>query len=274
MAELRDKSGMTEKEFLSSYSDKKYEKPSVTADILVLGVNSDFSSLRLLLVRRDAHPYLGCWALPGGFIAKNETAYQAAARKLEEETGLKNVYLDQIYTFTKPGRDPRTWVMSIAYMALVSDFQKIVARNNTLDAAWFDLRIGEGEISITSSEQGVNIVYKTEKKTFRNGKIAYENWVAESASQEKLAFDHIEIIIESFLKLKAVFEHSDLSFNMIGEKFTLPDLQALYELVLGKKMYKTNFRAMVAGKIRATGEKRKSLISGKMSSEYVYVGGS
>ncbi|MCR4996770.1 MAG: NUDIX hydrolase, partial [Butyrivibrio sp.] len=100
----------------------------------------------------------------------------------------------------------------------------------------------------------------------------YENWVSKPASKEELAFDHIEIIIESILKLKAEFEHTDLSFNMIGEKFTLPDLQALYELVLGKKLYKTNFRAMIAPKVEATGAKMKSVCSNKMSAEYRYKG--
>ena len=138
------------------------------------------------------------------------------------------------------------------------------------DAAWFDLVIDDGEIRFSNSERNFEIKYSIETKRFKNGRIYYENWVSKPASKEELAFDHIEIIIESILKLKAEFEHTDLAFNMIGEKFTLPDLQALFELVLGKKLYKTNFRAMIAPKVETTGEKMKSIISNKMSAEYIY----
>ena len=117
MTERRDINGLTEKEFLEQYTDTQYDKPSVTTDILVLGVDESFARLKALLIKRDEHPYLGFYALPGGFIKKDEIAYQAASRKLYEEAGVRDVYLDQIYTFTRPGRDPRTWVMSIACRA-------------------------------------------------------------------------------------------------------------------------------------------------------------
>lgn len=283
MTQKKDKNGLTEKEFLKDYKEGDYERPSVTADILVLGTSADLRTLKILLVKRDEHPYLEQWALPGGFVRKDETAYQAAERKLSQETGLEGVYLDQIYTFTNPARDPRTWVMTIAYLALVSDTSDDVLHGVTCagdydsdggvqDAAWFDLVIDAESISFINDERNVEIRYSIENKRFKNGMIYYENWVSEPASKEELAFDHIEIIIESILKLKAEFEHTDLSFNMIGEKFTLPDLQALYELVLGKKLYKTNFRAMIAPKVEATGAKMKSVCSNKMSAEYRYIG--
>lgn len=283
MTQKKDKNGLTEKEFLKDYKAGDYERPSVTADILVLGTSADLRTLKILLVKRDEHPYLEQWALPGGFVRKDETAYQAAERKLSQETGLEGVYLDQIYTFTNPARDPRTWVMTIAYLALVSDTSDDVLHGITCagvgeseggvqDAAWFDLVIDADSISFINAERNVEIRYSIVNKRFKNGRIYYENWVSSPASKETLAFDHIEIIIESILKLKAEFEHTDLSFNMIGEKFTLPDLQVLYELVLGKKLYKTNFRAMIATKVEATGEKMKSISSKKMSAEYRYKG--
>ena len=245
-----------------------YDKPSVTTDILVLGVDESFAHLKALLIKRDEHPYLGFYALPGGFIKKDETAYQAAARKLCEEAGIKDVYLDQIYTFTRPGRDPRTWVMSIAYLALVGDVSEIKTTGE-----WFDLNFEDDKIRLYGEESGTEIIYHVSKRKFKNGRIEYENRVADTKGKgEKLAFDHVEIIIESIMKLRTFFENSDLAFNMAGETFTLPDLQALYELVLGKKLYKTNFRALVAPKIEATGEKIKSKTSNKMSAEYRYIG--
>ncbi len=264
MPAKRDSNNLTEKEFLKQYTDAIYDKPSVTTDILVLSVNESFSGLKVLLVKREEHPYLDCYALPGGFIMKDETAYQAAARKLKEETGLEDVYLDQIYTFTKPGRDPRTWVMSIAYLALVP--VKIALSK----AVWFDIRIEDSCIKLENSDEGVSICYDITNTTFKNGKLSYENWVATPVSKDELAFDHIEIIVESFLKLRASFEHTDLAFNMVGDTFTLPDLQALYELVLGKSLYKTNFRAMVTPKIEPTGSKIKSRTKNKLSTEYRY----
>ena len=267
MSQKTDKNGLTEKEFLEKYTDSVYERPSVTTDILVLSVNENFSGLKVLLVKRDEHPFLGCYALPGGFIRSDETAYQAAARKLCEETGLKDIYLDQIYTFTKPGRDHRSWIMSIAYLALIPG----PVEGNT-KGKWFDLEIKQGKIKLSNKEDFVEITYGIKNETFKNGRISYENWVAGQISEDRLAFDHIEIIIESILKLRSSFEHSDQAFNMVGETFTLPDLQALYELVLGKGLYKTNFRAMMAPKIEATGGKIKSCTSGKMSAEYRYIG--
>ena len=281
MTQKKDKNGLTEKEFLKEYKAGDYDRPSVTADILVLGASADMRTLKILLVKRDEHPYLDRWALPGGFVHGDETAFQAAQRKLSNETGLEGVYLDQIYTFTRPDRDPRTRVMTIAYLALVSDTSDDMLRGVTCaglgedtggvrDAAWFDLVIDQGSISFTNAERNVSIEYSIENKRFKNGRIFYENWVSSLKSKEELAFDHIEIIIESFIKLKAEFEHTDLAFNMMGDTFTLPDLQALYELVLGKKLYKTNFRAMVAPKVDATGAKMKSISSNKMSAEYRY----
>lgn len=268
MTERRDINGLTEKEFLEKYTDTQYDKPSVTTDILVLGVDESFASMKALLIKRDEHPFLGFYALPGGFIRKDETAYQAAARKLFEKAGVKDVYLDQIYTFTRPGRDPRTWVMSIAYLALVGNVSEIKTTGE-----WFDLEFKDDEIRLYNEDSGTEIVYPISIGRFKNGRIEYENRVAsDKVKGEKLAFDHVEIIIESIMKLRTFFETSDLAFNMVGETFTLPDLQALYELVLGKKMYKTNFRALVAPKIEATGSKIKSRTSNKMSAEYRYIG--
>ena len=167
MDELKDKNGLTEKKFLAHYNNKGYDKPSVTADILVLGSNSDFSRFRILLVKRGGHPFLGSWALPGGFIKKDETAYQAAARELSEETGLQNVYLEQIYAFTNPRRDPRTRVMSIAYLALICGFEDVAGSDDATDATWFDMTVNESGIRIFSAERGVEIFYGIEGESSR-----------------------------------------------------------------------------------------------------------
>ncbi len=270
MKELRDKDGLTEKEFLQKYKPGDYKRPSVTADILVFAPDEDLSDLKLLLIRRGGHPYLGCWALPGGFISENETAYKAAARELEEETGLKDIYLEQIYTFTKPGRDPRTWVMSIAYMALINGMQKVTGLDDASDAAWFDFCFRENELEISNDEKNVHIKYSLTKERFKNGKISYDNYIPKKVSEDGLAFDHVEMIIETVTKLRNRIAYTDLAFNLAGETFTLPDLQVIYELVLGRKLYKKNFRDMIADRVEETGNKIKSLTGKKMSKEYRY----
>ena len=117
--EKRNSRGQTEEEFLRAYDPGIYPKPSVTVDLVVMGVDSSYDNLKILLIKRLDHPFIDCWALPGGFIHMDESGYQAAGRELEEETGLKGIYLEQIYTFTQPKRDPRMRVIDIAYLALI-----------------------------------------------------------------------------------------------------------------------------------------------------------
>ena len=147
--ELRDKNGLTEAEFLASYQPGDYPRPSVATDMVIFTVTDEDEEnyrklpekeLRVLLVRRGGHPFLGCWALPGGFVRPAETTEEAAERELREETGVDQVYLEQLYTFSQPGRDPRTWVMSCSYMALADSSQVAVqAGDDADDAAWFKL---------------------------------------------------------------------------------------------------------------------------------------
>lgn len=118
-AERRNKDGLTEKEFLEQYNPGHYERPSVTVDMLLFGMSRDLKCLKVLLIKRNNHPYIDCYALPGGFVNITESAYTAACRELEEETGLKDIYMEQLYTMSQPDRDPRMRVIDIAYMTLI-----------------------------------------------------------------------------------------------------------------------------------------------------------
>ena len=147
--QLRDRDGLTEEEFLAAYKPGDYPRPSVATDMVIFTVTDEDEEnyrklpekeLRVLLIRRGGHPYLGWWALPGGFVRPTETTEDAAKRELREETGVDQVYLEQLYTFSQPGRDPRTWVMSCSYMALIDSTQVAVrAGDDAEDAAWFKL---------------------------------------------------------------------------------------------------------------------------------------
>ncbi len=266
---LRNKNGLTEEEFLAQYNPGDYKRPSVTTDILVLGMAPKHKNLRILLIKRGDHPFMNCWALPGGFIEENETAFQAAKRELEEETGLKQAYLDQIYTFTKPGRDPRMWVMSIAYLALVSNLEEVNGSDDADDAAWFDLVFSEDRITLRSDEKNVSIEYALKEETFNNAAISYKNYIPSLKSKERLAFDHVEIIIEAMKKLREGFDYSDKLFCLMPEAFTMAELRSTYRAVMSKDVYKATLKGFVDNKIEPTGHTRKSdVTNGRQSTEY------
>ena len=140
--ELRDKNGLTEAEFLAQYRPGDYPRPSVAADIAIFSPGEE--GPQVLLIRRGGHPCLGQWALPGGFVEPGETVGQAAARELWEETGAAGIAPQQLFTFSQPGRDPRTWTMSVLHMAVVPREKLAVqAGDDAADAGWFRLEMKE-----------------------------------------------------------------------------------------------------------------------------------
>ena len=265
----RNSLGQTEEEFLRAYDPGRYERPSVTVDVLVMGVDERYENLKILLIRRQDHPFIGCWALPGGFIGMEESGYQAAGRELERKTGLTGIYMEQIYTFTQPKRDPRMRVIDIAYLALIPVVQTGEGAKGE-ECAWFNVCFTADSIRIFSEEAGVSMEYGLTEKVFRNGAVKYTNYVPSCRTEDRLAFDHAEVLLEGLLSLRRKVESTDLAFNLLREPFTLPDLQRVYELILGKEVYKTNFRDKIAQKVVPTGEKGKSVTGNKMSQLYRY----
>ncbi|MBQ2626921.1 MAG: NUDIX hydrolase [Eubacterium sp.] len=152
--EMTDRNGMTEEEFLKSYNPDKYPKPALTADMIVLRKMPD-GSLRILLIRRGGHPFLGRWALPGGFANKNEATEQTAVRELEEETGLRGLEISLVGFYSKPGRDPRGWTVSAAYAAVIPEERagEVRAGDDAAQAAWFtvsaDAKTGKLQLTCT-----------------------------------------------------------------------------------------------------------------------------
>ena len=139
MPELLDKKGLTEAEFLRQYDPDKYPKPSLTADIVVFRQAPGEDTPSVLLVRRGGHPFLGCWALPGGFSAAKESLEQTAARELAEETGVAGGDLILVGVYSAPGRDPRGWVVSAAYAALLRETVTAVAADDAAEVRWAPL---------------------------------------------------------------------------------------------------------------------------------------
>lgn len=267
--ELRNKAGLTEKEFLEQYRPGDYERPSVTVDILLFTVDPGLNNLKLLLIKRGDHPCMNCWALPGGFVEMDESAFVAANRELKEETGLEGIYLEQLYTYSQPNRDPRMRVIDIAYIALIP-MTEAVAGDDAADAAWFNVSMNDKRLLLISEEKDVKIEYLLKNKTFESGMITYENAVPELYSKEKLAFDHNLIILDGIKRIRNKADYTDLVFNLMGEPFTLPDLQLVYEIVLGRKLYKKNFRDKIKDKVVETGAEGKSIRGNRMSALYTY----
>lgn len=183
----------------------QYPRAALTVDCVVFGF--DEAELKVLLIQRGLEPFKGKWALPGGFVRVEETLDEAARRELFEEAGLKDVFLEQLYTFGAVERDPRERVVSVAYYALVKlAAHETKAATDAADARWFPV-----------------------------------------SKVPRLAFDHAEILATALTRLKGKVRYQPIGFELLPPKFTLSELQHLYEAVLGTELDKRNFRKKVLG---------------------------
>lgn len=250
--ELRNDKGQTEAEFLKAYRPGNYERPSLTVDmpIFALRQKPGEEGLSILLIRRRNHPFMGQWALPGGFVEPGEDTQTAAMRELEEETGLRDLFLEQFYTFSEPGRDPRTWVVSCGYVALLNEEDnRVTAGDDAEDAAWFRLnvrRLGEkcrpcekgmeaetdwqflmthGDIQLEA--RAACLTHKTPRLTRQSLKLS---------SSQGLAFDHGRIIAMAWMHLRDRILHGDAALGLLPETFTMKELCRVYQLLLGTEL--------------------------------------
>lgn len=277
----RNSKGQTLETFLKSYDPDRYPKPSVTTDIVVFTIQNkevgnrrmrNQKELQVLLVKRRDHPYIGQWALPGGFLEMNEGLLESAKRELQEETNVQDVYLEQLYTFGEAlDRDPRMRVISVAYMALIGKGkQRIVASDDAEDAKWFSIKRKENwrrldetsdrfevqrlEKSTTYeliSDDGETIAFELLKKIERRG--ATQEKEITSLSEDGLAFDHQEILDYALERIASKAEYTPIVFNLMPERFTLSDLQQVYEVILNQPLYAANFRRKIAHMVEETG---------------------
>ena len=263
--ELRDRDGLTEQEFLERYRPGDYTRPSVACDMVIFTVmDADAGNyrrlpekqLRVLLIERGGHPFLGCWALPGGFVRPAETVGQAAARELREETGVENVYLEQLGVFSDPGRDPRTWVMSCAHMALIDSGQvRLQAGDDAQNAAWFLVSCAPQQensarftLKLTGSDTTLCAVVERRMTTSAG---AEEYTIIEN---DGLAFDHAKIIVCALERLRAQTASGSAAFPLLPERFTLTELQQVHEVLLGRPLLKAAFRRKIAPLVQETDE--------------------
>ena len=205
------------------------ERPGVSVDIVIFSLRE--ADLKVLLIRRAAPPFKNKWALPGGFIHVDESLDEAALRELREETGVREVYLEQLYTFGAPKRDPRGRVITVAYFALVPDDVATRAGDDATEAVWHSM---------------------------------YD--------LPELAFDHGEILRYALQRLRYKLEYTSVGFELLPNEFTLTELQTAYEIVLGEKLDKRNFRRRLleAGVLVETRKHREGEGQGRPARLYHY----
>lgn len=189
---------MTEAEFLAQYRPGNYSRPSVTADIAVFRTVP--AGCELLLIRRGGHPYLGKWALPGGFSRETEAVRETAARELREETNLTGISLEPVGLFSAPGRDPRMWVMSEAYVAKFSGSAEAAAGDDAADAAWFAIKTEDGPQKLTLTFVGAGETFCAVLQKHSIPGILGPRTEYAILDSGGLAFDHAAIIASAMQK--------------------------------------------------------------------------
>jgi 8-oxo-dGTP diphosphatase len=199
---------------------KEYPRPSLTADNVVIALGEEPGVLRVLFVRRARDPFAGAWAFPGGFVEPTETVAQAAARELAEETALRDVRLVELGCFSRPGRDPRGWVVSVAHLALVpvETMARARAGDDAAATAWLELHIEPGG-------------------GFR---LEHEGEIVPPAT---LAFDHADILSAAVQRLHD--RVGELAFDLLPRPFTLAAARRAFEAILGEPIEPTRFERVL-----------------------------
>jgi 8-oxo-dGTP diphosphatase len=215
----------------------KYPRPALTVDVVVFAVQltGDQKGLRVLLIRRKHPPFKGKLAIPGGFLNLAESLDVAAFRELLEETGIKPAYIEQLYTFGATKRDPRERIVTVAYLTLVKSEEHVIrAGSDAKEADWYRVLPYNHHV----------LPFKIESKNSREP--AFIN----------LAFDHMEILASGVVRLRNKITYTPIAFDLLPAEFTIPQLQNLYEIVLGRQIDKGNFRRkmLATGIVKATGK--------------------
>ncbi len=218
----------TEREFLEAYDPAAFERPSIPVDVVLLSVID--GALWTILVRRDEHPFKDRLALPGGFVHMDESLDDAAARVLATKAGIEPPFLEQLYTFGDPKRDPRMRIVTVSYYALV-------------DGARFSERRPGSNVQVAR----VSVPWRGEA----GGPVQVDH-------EGALAFDHAEILGMAVKRVRGKLDYSPIGFQLLPESFTLLDLQKVHETLLGRPLNTDSFRRrmLASGQLKPTGKSR------------------
>ncbi len=273
-----------EKTYLSSYDISRFDRPSVAADMAVFSImdiqaereseenyrKDPEKRLKLLLIQRGAFPYRNCWALPGGFCRPGECVEDTARRELREETGVEEAYLELFDIFSHPGRDPRGWIISHAFLALIDgDRYQVRGGSDAWAARWFGISFEKKQVKKVVQEASAEVendyelqlvderevpvklkAVIRERKHFCN---YHETVNYEILEEDGLAFDHARIILCAYLELqRQAGDTGKIVFDLMPENFTLTGLQRAYETIQGKPLLTPNFRRKISGYVTET----------------------
>lgn len=275
------KKSKEEKEYLEAYDISSFERPSLATDVVVFSILNDGErdsirrlqkkALKVLLIKRASFPYRDSWAMPGGFCVPGEDIIDTARRELYEETNVKDAYLKLVDIYGETGRDPRGWIISSTYMALIDGEKcQLKAGTDAWEAKWFSVDVAaevvrkdvkneeaivetDYEITFCNEESEITLTALLKgKKTFHK---YHESVNYEIVESEGLAFDHAKIILNALLHLRNEVEHDlRIAFDFMPDRFTLTSLQNAYELILDKKLLTANFRRKISGYVIETDE--------------------
>lgn len=223
-----------EQAFIDGYDPTAFDRPSVAVDVVGLTQRGD--DLYVLLVRRAEHPHQGDWALPGGFVGMDESLPAAAGRALGAKSGLGGTYLEQLFSFGAPERDPRTRIISVAYYALVA-WERVAAIERREDIAVAAVVVP------WTGEQGGPVEVHVEGKP------------------ASLAFDHADIVGMAVKRIRGKLNYAPIGYQLLPDEFTLLDLQRVHEAIAGHPLNKDSFRRrmLASDEIEATGERQEGV---------------
>lgn len=233
-------------EFLTWYQRQdqpKYEKPSLTVDMVLMCFNKEEEQLKIALIQRKGHPFRNSWALPGGFVQPNESTGESVIRETNEEIGvtISKQNIEQLHTFSTPNRDPRGWVVTVSYLAFIGE-EPLSAGDDANQVRWFSLERKNNQLLLTSGEVEIILDLKT----------------AASIGKDTLAFDHSEIILKAFNRVANKMEHEPQVLLVLGNSFTITEARKVFAKFLGidfKTIDHSNFKKAMLQFFDEIGEK-------------------
>lgn len=288
MSQTKKDQTIKKNDFLETYDINQYDRPSIAADIAVFSIGSKIvegtdyrklptKTLRLLLIRRAEQPFQGEWALPGGFMKKGETIQEAARRELKEETGTDKAYLELCDVFSDSGRDPRGWIISQSFLAVLNENDlangHLEPSGDAGEAKWFDITVRktadkkQEQDNVVTCENDYELLLQDSDASDANEAVRlwavirehieyrdyHEIVTYDIMDSQGIAFDHAKIITSIFNRLRRMLG-SDIriAFDFMPEYFTLTDLQEAVELISGQELIKPNFRRKIAEYVTET----------------------